>query len=65
MIYISKELYLYISYVIKKKKDKKQIEKQQPEKTMYKMYKHEGMLSIIGGRGGGDNIWVKYHESSY
>lgn len=25
---------------------------------MYKMYKHEGMLSIVGG--GGDNIWLKY-----
>lgn len=55
MIYISKELYLYISYVIKKKKN--QIEKQQPENSMYRMYNHEGMLGIKGGEGGGDNIW--------
>lgn len=28
---------------------------------MYKMYKYEGMLSII--RGGGNNIWLKYHKA--
>lgn len=25
------------------------------------MYKHEAMLSIIGGRG--NNIWLKYHKA--
>lgn len=54
MIYISKELYLYISYVIKNKTKRKKtkLEKQQPENSMYRMYNHEGMLGIKGGVGG-------------
>lgn len=52
MIYISKELYLYISYVIKKKKEKKEKLKTATGKLyVQNVQTMRGLLSIIGGRG--------------
>lgn len=62
MIYISKELYLYISYVMKKKEDKNKLKKQQPENSMYKMYKHVGIWSIKRGRE--NNSLLKVSQST-
>lgn len=62
MIYISKELYLYISYVIKKNKNDKN-KNSTRKNSMYKMYKREGDVKYYR-REWGNNIWLKY-QSSY
>lgn len=50
MIYISKELYLYISYVIKNKK-KKKLKTATGKLYVQNVQTMRGLLSIIGGRG--------------
>lgn len=51
MIYISKELYLYISYVIKKKKIEKKLKTATGKLYVQNAQTMRGLLSIIGGRG--------------
>lgn len=61
MIYISKELYLYISYVIKKKKDKNKL-KTATRKLYVQNVQTWGDVKYYRRRGG-NNIWLKYHKA--